>query len=180
MRIASIFCSIKRPILRFYILIKSIHPSILDPIWPFEMNFTDTYDTRLLDTTSPVEYWLNIIPNLQTGTFDADVTIEIVANKDTQVISLHSEGLNIIEASVTSDDTNATSKSTSRYPRRLKSSIKPVDEGKDILIITMDKPLSANRHYKVRIVFTGYLYENNPFGFALYHDKHEDESNYRT
>lgn len=91
--------------------------------------------------------------------FKGEVIIKVFASRATKIIELNSEKLCIEHVSVETWD----------LPRVIESQFK-LDKKKNLLIITMSTPLQTKRYYNVRIIFEGFLYEHNPFGFALYED----------
>lgn len=114
---------------------------------------------QLPQTTKPLEYWLEINPNMMAKTFVGDVKIKISANADTNQIILHSKDLNIVKAVV-----------TNLVEDKIIESSYSLDDHNDTLIITLvdGEQLLAGNKYKVKITFAGVLSKNNPFGFVLY------------
>ena len=118
------------------------------------------YASQLGSETVPQDYLVTITPDLQRGTFDGTVVILIQAVKKTKTIKLNSEKLDIKEVTVRTFYT---------MPERdLDRTTFKLDVKKNFLIIKTSEALVVDKRYRVMIEFSGQLYQNNPFGFAMF------------
>lgn len=125
---------------------------------------TNKYEELPVDTR-PVEYWLQVTPNFEDGTFKGDVTIEIAVDTSTNTFELNCEQLIVEKITVTACD--------DRYARKQEATFKFASRDNNLFILA-PKRLKANSRYKINVAFAGSLYRNNPFGFALYSHQYSD------
>lgn len=130
-----------------------------DPWW-FDVDENVLGNSAVLsDDTKPLHYWLEITPNSDARTYKGDLTIKIKALRTTTTIKLNYEQLDIQDVTVVNWDlTGIKIKSRLRYDQRTNQ----------LIIYTRPTKLHRDVTYKVKILFKGFLYQSNPFGFAWY------------
>lgn len=109
-------------------------------------------------STLPLEYKLDIVPDLSAATFEGSVTIKIQPNQSTKTIELDSHQLTIHSVTVCT---------CSKTPKTIKSTFE-LNPGLGRLIIRTRQSLSGESLYEVQIRFRGKMYHYNPFGLAIY------------
>ncbi|XP_029345406.1 glutamyl aminopeptidase-like isoform X1 [Acyrthosiphon pisum] len=116
---------------------------------------------RLSPYVRPQQYFINLYPNLQQGSFVGSVNITIILDTAQSYIKLHSKELNITETKLNSSSVTAFS-----YPEN------------DFLVVVPNEELSAGE-YKLQISFEGSLLEK-PLGFyrSSYNDTKSHKQHY--
>lgn len=101
---------------------------------------------RLSPFIRPVQYFINLYPNLEQGTFVGSVNVTLVLDTAQTYIKLHSKGLNISETTLNSNTVTAFS-----YPEH------------EFWVVVPDKELCAGEH-ELQLKFNGSLL-NKIIGF---------------
>lgn len=94
---------------------------------------------RLSPYIRPLQYFINLYPNLEQGTFTGSVDILLSLDTAQSYIKLHSKGLNIKETKLNSSSVTAFS-----YPKH------------EFWVVVPDKELDAGEH-KLQLTFEGSL-----------------------
>lgn len=116
---------------------------------------------RLSPYIRPQQYFINLYPNLEQGTFAGSVDITLVLDTAQSYIKLHSKGLNIKETKL-----NSTSVTAFSYPKH------------EFWVVIPDKELDAGEH-KLQLSFEGSLL-NKIVGFyrSVYTDVESNEQHF--
>lgn len=116
---------------------------------------------RLSPYIHPKQYFINLYPNLEQGTFIGSVNITLVLDIAQNYIKLHSKGLDIKETKLNSSSVTAFS-----YPKH------------EFWIVIPDEELSAGEH-KLQLTFEGSLL-NKIVGFyqSVYSDIESNEKHF--
>lgn len=116
---------------------------------------------RLSPCIRPQQYFINLYPNLEKGTFVGSVDITLVLESAQSYIKLHSKGLDIKETKLNSNSVTAFS-----YPKH------------EFWVIVPNEELNAGEH-KLQFKFEGSLL-NKIVGFyrSVYTDIETNEQNY--
>lgn len=101
---------------------------------------------RLSPYIRPLQYFINLHPDIEHGTFSGSVDITLMLDTNQSYIKLHSKELNIIETKLNSSVVTAFS-----YPKH------------EFWVVVPDKELSAGEH-KLQLIFKGSLL-NKIIGF---------------
>jgi len=116
---------------------------------------------RLSPYIHPQQYFINLYPNLEQGSFVGSVDITIILDTAQSYIKLHSKGLNIKETKLNSSSVTAFS-----YPEH------------EFWVVVPNEELSAGE-YKLQLSFEGSLL-NKIVGFyrSVYTDSKSHEQHY--
>jgi len=116
---------------------------------------------RLSPYIRPQQYFINLYPNLEQGTFVGSVNITLVLDTAQSYIKLHSKGLTIKETKL-----NSTSVTAFSYPKH------------EFWVVIPNKELDAGKH-KLQLTFEGSLL-NKIVGFyrSVYTDVESNEQHF--
>lgn len=116
---------------------------------------------RLSPYIRPQQYFINLYPNLEQGTFVGSVDITLLLNKTQNYIKLHSKGLNIKDTKLNSSSVTAFS-----YLEH------------EFWVVVPNKELNAGEH-KLQLEFEGSLL-NKIVGFyrSVYNDVESNEQHF--
>lgn len=116
---------------------------------------------RLSPYIRPLQYFINLHPDLEHGTFNGSVDITLMLDTNQSYIKLHSKGLNIIETKLNSNVVTAFS-----YPKH------------EFWVVVPDNELNAGEH-KLQFIFEGSLL-NKIVGFyqSVYTDIQSNEKRF--
>lgn len=133
----------------------------LDAKWHYVQFGMSQYKVAFQEkNTVPLEYRLNIVPDLLAATFRGSATVKIRPNSNdsTKAIELDSHQLIIHSVTVSTGDKK----------RKAIQSTSEIDLFSDKLTVRTKRRLSYKSLYDVKIDFSGLMHRRNPFGFAIY------------